>query len=200
MRTKHQAFNISSKAKNEIFNFLNIHNMLSINELKESLKNYFSEKLYEEDIENDDLDNDNLFEIETPKKHNDIPQIKPFYISNDAIISGFQNNDFVKFINNDNKKEEICFNNLMKNLSEKEIENIKIDELLNINENTLLEYENKLKELKDICNDNIEFVKIIDIYLQEIQTKKNNMNYFIENIDKIDKITFDENGNVIHLK
>ena len=200
MRTKHQAFNISSKAKNEIFNFLNIHNMLSINELKESLKNYFSEKLYEEDIENDDLDNDNLFEIETPKKHNDIPQIKPFYISNDAIISGFQNNDFVKFINNDNKKEEICFNNLMKNLSEKEIENIKIDELLNINENTLLEYENKLKELKDICNDNIEFVKIIDIYLQEIQTKKNNMNYFIENIDKIDKITFDENGNLIYLK
>ena len=200
MRTKHQAFNISSKAKNEIFNFLNIHNMLSINELKESLKNYFSEKLYEEDIENDDLDNDNLFEIETPKKHNDIPQIKPFYISNDAIISGFQNNDFVKFINNDNKKEEICFNNLMKNLSEKEIENIKIDELLNINENTLLEYENKLKELKDICNDNIEFVKIIDIYLQEIQTKKNNMKYFIENIDKIDKISYDENGNLIYLK
>ena len=80
MRQRHQAFNISSKAKNEIFNFLNVDNMHSPNELKQSLKNYFTEKLYEEDIENDDLDNDNLFEIETPKKHNDIPQIKPFYI------------------------------------------------------------------------------------------------------------------------
>ena len=60
----------------------------------------------------------------------------------------------------------------MKNLSEKEIEKIKIDELLNINEKTLLlDYENKLKELKDICNDNIKFVKIIDIYLKEIQIK-----------------------------
>ena len=172
MRKKHQAFNISSKAKNAIFNFVNIDNMHSKNELKESLKNYFSEKLYEEDIENDDLDNENLFEIETPKKHKDIPQIKPFYISNNAILSGFQKNDIVKFINNDNKNEEICFNNLMENLSEKEIENIKIDELLNINEKTLLDYENKLKELKDICNDNIEFVKIIDIYLKEIQIKK----------------------------
>ncbi len=146
--------------------------MHSKNELKESLKNYFSEKLYEEDIENDDLDNENLFEIETPKKNKEIPQIKPFYISNNVILSGFQNNDIVKFINNDNKNEEICFNNLMENLSEKEIENIKIDELLNINEKTLLDYENKLKELKDICNDNIEFVKIIDIYLKEIQIKK----------------------------
>ena len=88
----------------------------------------------------------------------------------------------------------------MKNLSDKEIENIKIDDLLNINENTLLDYENKLKELKDICNENVDFVKIIDIYLQKIQTKKNNMKYFIENIDKIDKISYDENGNLIYLK
>ena len=200
MRQRHQAFNISSKAKNEIFNFLNVDNMHSPNELKQSLKNYFTEKLYEEDIENDDLDNEHIFEFETPKKNKDIPQIKPFYISDKAILSGFKNNEIVKFIKNDNINEEICFSNLMKNLSDKEIENIKIDDLLNINENTLLDYENKLKELKDICNENVAFVKIIDIYLQEIQTKKNNMKYFIENIDKIDKISYDENGNLIYLK
>ena len=88
----------------------------------------------------------------------------------------------------------------MKNLSEEEIKSIKIDQLLNIDENTLLDYENKLNELKNSCKDNIELVKIIDIYLQEIQTKKNNMNYFIENIDKINKISFDKNGNLIYLK
>ena len=199
MRKRHQAFNISTKAKNEIFNFLNIDNMHSPNELKGSLKNYFSEKLYEEDIEDDDLDNENLFEIETPKKRQNVPRIKPFYINNEAIISDFQNNEIVKFID-DNENEEVCFNNLMKNLSEEEIKSIKIDQLLNINENTLLDYENKLNELKNGCKDNIELVKIIDIYLQEIQTKKNNMNYFIENIDKINKISFDKNGNLIYLK
>ena len=199
MRKRHQAFNISTKAKNEIFNFLNIDNMHSPNELKGSLKNYFSEKLYEEDIEDDDLDNENLFEIKKKKKRQNVPRIKPFYINNEAIISDFQNNEIVKFID-DNENEEVCFNNLMKNLSEEEIKSIKIDQLLNINENTLLDYENKLNELKNSCKDNIELVKIIDIYLQEIQTKKNNMNYFIENIDKINKISFDKNGNLIYLK
>ena len=43
MRKRHQAFNISTKAKNEIFNFLNIDNIHSPYELKGSLKNYFSE-------------------------------------------------------------------------------------------------------------------------------------------------------------
>ena len=199
MRKRHQAFNISTKAKNEIFNFLNIDNMHSPNELKGSLKNYFSEKLYEEDIEDDDLDNENLFEIKKKKKRQNVPRIKPFYINNEAIISDFQNNEIVKFID-DNENEEVCFNNLMKNLSEEEIKSIKIDQLLNIDENTLLDYENKLNELKNSCKDNIELVKIIDIYLQEIQTKKNNMNYFIENIDKINKISFDKNGNLIYLK
>jgi len=206
MRKRHQAFNISSKAKKEILNYINIENMSYEEELKESLKNYFSEKLHEEDFEEDendkeDIDEEYIYEIETPNKHSNAPEIKKFYISEKAIISNF-NEDIFEFIKDNNENEEINFNDLVENLNNDEFEKITTKELLNIDENQLLKYENKLNEIKDACkeNNNIELINIIDNYIEEINKKKNDINYVINNKDKIDKISFNENGNIITFK
>ena len=109
MRKRHQAFNISLKAKREINNYLKIDNIRSEEELKESLKNFFFDKIKEEDVENEEEDlfedDNNILEFETPKKHDNVPQTEEFKISENAIISNFQS-DIFKLIKNDNKKNK----------------------------------------------------------------------------------------------
>ena len=205
MRKRHQAFNISLKAKREINNYLKIDNIRSEEELKESLKNFFFDKIKEEDVENEEEDlfedDNNISEFETPKKHDNVPQTEEFKISENAIISNFQS-DIFKLIKNDDKKEKINFSDFIKELSEDDIKNIKIEELINVDENKLLDLENKLNELKDVCdeNKNTEISNIIDYYIQEVKNKRDNMNYFTDNLDKIDTITFEKNGNIITFK
>ena len=205
MRKRHQAFNISLKAKREINNYLKIDNIRSEEELKESLKNFFFDKIKEEDVENEEEDlfedDNNILEFETPKKHDNVPQTEEFKISENAIISNFQS-DIFKLIKNDDKKEKINFSDFIKELSEDDIKNIKIEELINVDENKLLDLENKLNELKDVCdeNKNTEISNIIDYYIQEVKNKRDNMNYFTDNLDKIDTITFEKNGNIISFK
>lgn len=205
MRKRHQAFNISLKAKREINNYLKIDNIRSEEELKESLKNFFFDKIKEEDVENEEEDlfedDNNILEFETPKKHDNVPQTEEFKISENAIISNFQS-DIFKLIKNDDKKEKINFSDFIKELSEDDIKNIKIEELINVDENKLLDLENKLNELKDVCdeNNNTEISNIIDYYIQEVKNKRDNMNYFTDNLDKIDTITFEKNGNIITFK
>ena len=205
MRKRHQAFNISLKAKREINNYLKIDNIRSEEELKESLKNFFFDKIKEEDVENEEEDlfedDNNILEFETPKKHDNVPQTEEFKISENAIISNFQS-DIFKLIKNDDKKEKINFSDFIKELSEDDIKNIKIEELINVDENKLLDLENKLNELKDVCeeNNNSEISNIIDYYIQEVKNKRDNMNYFTDNLDKIDTITFEKNGNIITFK
>ena len=205
MRKRHQAFNISLKAKREINNYLKIDNIRSEEELKESLKNFFFDKIKEEDVENEEEDlfedDNNILEFETPKKHDNVPQTEEFKISENAIISNFQS-DIFKLIKNDDKKEKINFSDFIKELSEDDIKNIKIEELINVDENKLLDLENKLNELKDVCdeNNNTEISNIIDYYIQEVKNKRDNMNYFTDNLDKIDTITFEKNGNIISFK
>lgn len=205
MRKRHQAFNISLKAKREINNYLKIDNIRSEEELKESLKNFFFDKIKEEDVENEEEDlfedDNNILEFETPKKHDNVPQTEEFKISENAIISNFQS-DIFKLIKNDDKKEKINFSDFIKELSEDDIKNIKIEELINVDENKLLDLENKLNELKDVCdeNKNTEISNIIDYYIQEVKNKRDNMNYFTDNLDKIDTITFEKNGNIITFK
>ena len=205
MRKRHQAFNISLKAKREINNYLKIDNIRSEEELKESLKNFFFDKIKEEDVENEEEDlfedDNNILEFETPKKHDNVPQTEDFKISENAIISNFQS-DIFKLIKNDDKKEKINFSDFIKELSEDDIKNIKIEELINVDENKLLDLENKLNELKDVCdeNKNTEISNIIDYYIQEVKNKRDNMNYFTDNLDKIDTITFEKNGNIITFK
>jgi hypothetical protein len=205
MRKRHQAFNISLKAKREINNYLKIDNIRSEEELKESLKNFFFDKIKEEDVENEEEDlledDNNILEFETPKKHDNVPQTEDFKISENAIISNFQS-DIYKLIKNDDKKEKINFSDFIKELSEDDIKNIKIEELINVDENKLLDLENKLNELKDVCdeNNNSEISNIIDYYIQEVKNKRDNMNYFTDNLDKIDTITFEKNGNIISFK
>ena len=205
MRKRHQAFNISLKAKREINNYLKIDNIRSEEELKESLKNFFFDKIKEEDVENEEEDlledDNNILEFETPKKHDNVPQTEEFKISENAIISNFQS-DIFKLIKNDDKKEKINFSDFIKELSEDDIKNIKIEELINVDENKLLNLENKLNELKDVCeeNNNSEISNIIDYYIQEVKNKRDNMNYFTDNLDKIDTITFEKNGNIITFK
>ena len=205
MRKRHQAFNISLKAKREINNYLKIDNIRSEEELKESLKNFFFDKIKEEDVENEEEDlledDNNILEFETPKKHDNVPQTEDFKISENAIISNFQS-DIYKLIKNDDKKEKINFSDFIKELSEDDIKNIKIEELINVDENKLLNLENKLNELKDVCeeNNNSEISNIIDYYIQEVKNKRDNMNYFTDNLDKIDTITFEKNGNIITFK
>ena len=205
MRKRHQAFNISLKAKREINNYLKIDNIRSEEELKESLKNFFFDKIKEEDVENEEEDlfedDNNILEFETPKKHDNVPQTEEFKISENAIISNFQS-DIFKLIKNDDKKEKINFSDFIKALSEDDIKNIKIEELINVDENKLLDLENKLNELKDVCdeNKNTEISNIIDYYIQEVKNKRDNMNYFTDNLDKIDTISFEKNGNIITFK
>lgn len=205
MRKRHQAFNISLKAKREINNHLKIDGVRSEEELKESLKNFFFDKIKEEDVENEEEDlfedDNNILEFETPKKHDNVPQTEEFKISENAIISNFQS-DIFKLIKNDDKKEKINFSDFIKELSEDDIKNIKIEELINVDENKLLDLENKLNELKDVCdeNKNTEISNIIDYYIQEVKNKRDNMNYFTDNLDKIDTITFEKNGNIITFK
>lgn len=205
MRKRHQAFNISLKAKREINNYLKIDNIRSEEELKESLKNFFFDKIKEEDVENEEEDlfedDNNILEFETPKKHDNVPQTEEFKISENAIISNFQS-DIFKLIKNDDKKEKINFSDFIKELSEDDIKNIKIEELINVDENKLLDLENKLNELKDVCdeNKNTEISNIIDYYIQEVKNKRDNMNYFTDNLDKIDTISFEKNGNIITFK
>ena len=205
MRKRHQAFNISLKAKREINNYLKIDNIRSEEELKESLKNFFFDKIKEEDVENEEEDlfedDNNILEFETPKKHDNVPQTEEFKISENAIISNFQS-DIFKLIKNDDKKEKINFSDFIKALSEDDIKNIKIEELINVDENKLLNLENKLNELKDVCeeNNNSEISNIIDYYIQEVKNKRDNMNYFTDNLDKIDTISFEKNGNIITFK
>jgi ferritin len=205
MRKRHQAFNISLKAKREINNYLKIDNIRSEEELKESLKNFFFDKIKEEDVENEEEDlfedDNNILEFETPKKHDNVPQTEEFKISENAIISNFQS-DIFKLIKNDDKKEKINFSDFIKELSEDDIKNIKIEELINVDENKLLDLENKLNELKDVCeeNKNTEICNIIDYYIQEVKNKRDNMNYFTDNLDKIDTISFEKNGNIITFK
>ena len=205
MRKRHQAFNISLKAKREINNHLKIDGVRSEEELKESLKNFFFDKIKEEDVENEEEDlfedDNNISEFETPKKHDNVPQTEEFKISENAIISNFQS-DIFKLIKNDDKKEKINFSDFIKELSEDDIKNIKIEELINVDENKLLDLENKLNELKDVCdeNKNTEISNIIDYYIQEVKNKRDNMNYFTDNLDKIDTITFEKNGNIITFK
>ena len=205
MRKRHQAFNISLKAKREINNYLKIDNIRSEEELKESLKNFFFDKIKEEDVENEEEDlfedDNNILEFETPKKHDNVPQTEEFKISENAIISNFQS-DIFKLIKNDDKKEKINFSDFIKELSEEDIKNIKIEELINVDENKLLDLENKLNELKDVCeeNNNSEISNIIDYYIQEVKNKRDNMNYFTDNLDKIDTISFEKNGNIITFK
>ena len=205
MRKRHQAFNISLKAKREINNHLKIDGVRSEEELKESLKNFFFDKIKEEDVENEEEDlfedDNNILEFETPKKHDNVPQTEEFKISENAIISNFQS-DIFKLIKNDDKKEKINFSDFIKALSEDDIKNIKIEELINVDENKLLDLENKLNELKDVCdeNKNTEISNIIDYYIQEVNNKRDNMNYFTDNLDKIDTITFEKNGNIITFK
>ena len=205
MRKRHQAFNISLKAKREINNYLKIDNIRSEEELKESLKNFFFDKIKEEDVENEEEDlfedDNNISEFETTKKHDNVPQTEEFKISENAIISNFQS-DIFKLIKNDDKKEKINFSDFIKELSEDDIKNIKIEELINVDENKLLDLENKLNELKDVCdeNKNTEISNIIDYYIQEVKNKRDNMNYFTDNLDKIDTITFEKNGNIITFK
>jgi hypothetical protein len=205
MRKRHQAFNISLKAKREINNYLKIDNIRSEEELKESLKNFFFDKIKEEDVENEEEDlfedDNNILEFETPKKHDNVPQTEEFKISENAIISNFQS-DIFKLIKNDDKKEKINFSDFIKELSEEDIKNIKIEELINVDENKLLNLENKLNELKDVCeeNNNSEISNIIDYYIQEVKNKRDNMNYFTDNLDKIDTISFEKNGNIITFK
>ena len=205
MRKRHQAFNISLKAKREINNYLKIDNIRSEEELKESLKNFFFDKIKEEDVENEEEDlfedDNNILEFETPKKHDNVPQTEEFKISENAIISNFQS-DIFKLIKNDDKKEKINFSDFIKALSEDDIKNIKIEELINVDENKLLDLENKLNELKDVCeeNNNSEISNIIDYYIQEVKNKRDNMNYFTDNLDKIDTISFEKNGNIITFK
>ena len=205
MRKRHQAFNISLKAKREINNYLKIDNIRSEEELKESLKNFFFDKIKEEDVENEEEDlfedDNNILEFETPKKHDNVPQTEEFKISENAIISNFQS-DIFKLIKNDDKKEKINFSDFIKELSEDDIKNIKIEELINVDENKLLNLENKLNELKDVCeeNNNSEISNIIDYYIQEVKNKRDNMNYFTDNLDKIDTISFEKNGNIITFK
>ena len=205
MRKRHQAFNISLKAKREINNHLKIDGVRSEEELKESLKNFFFDKIKEEDVENEEEDlfedDNNILEFETPKKHDNVPQTEDFKISENAIISNFQS-DIFKLIKNDDKKEKINFSDFIKELSEDDIKNIKIEELINVDENKLLDLENKLNELKDVCdeNKNTEISNIIDYYIQEVKNKRDNMNYFTDNLDKIDTITFEKNGNIITFK
>ena len=205
MRKRHQAFNISLKAKREINNYLKIDNIRSEEELKESLKNFFFDKIKEEDVENEEEDlfedDNNILEFETPKKHDNVPQTEEFKISENAIISNFQS-DIFKLIKNDDKKEKINFSDFIKELSEDDIKNIKIEELINVDENKLLDLENKLNELKDVCeeNNNSEISNIIDYYIQEVKNKRDNMNYFTDNLDKIDTISFEKNGNIITFK
>jgi hypothetical protein len=205
MRKRHQAFNISLKAKREINNYLKIDNIRSEEELKESLKNFFFDKIKEEDVENEEEDlfedDNNILEFETPKKHDNVPQTEEFKISENAIISNFQS-DIFKLIKNDDKKEKINFSDFIKELSEDDIKNIKIEELINVDENKLLDLENKLNELKDVYeeNNNSEISNIIDYYIQEVKNKRDNMNYFTDNLDKIDTISFEKNGNIITFK
>ena len=218
MRQRHQAINISTYAKKNFCNEISLNNYTYEEELKEHLREYFSQNLREEDIEdkNDISSDDDSFEIseiKVPKQSNNNDFAK-FQISEKAIISRIQDFNYEiipkKAINiGQNDDEKIPENNrnigatikledIIKQyfyLKDKEKDKTKVNneidsfQLFNLNLDKIKDIKKKITDIKKIAKDKKMDETNLNKLLKELENDYNEQKKELNNlVNKIDKI------------
>ena len=218
MRQRHQAINISTYAKKNFCNEISLNNYTYEEELKEHLREYFSQNLREEDIEdkNDISSDDDSFEIgeiKVPKQSNNNDFAK-FQISEKAIISRIQDFNYEiipkKAINiGQNDDEKIPENNrnigatikledIIKQYfywKDKEKDKTKVNneidsfQLFNLNLDKIKDIKKKITDIKKIAKDKKMDETNLNKLLKELENDYNEQRKELNNlVNKIDKI------------
>jgi hypothetical protein len=218
MRQRHQAINISTYAKKNFCNEISLNNYTYEEELKEHLREYFSQNLREEDIEdkNDISSDDDSFEIseiKVPKQSNNNDFAK-FQISEKAIISRIQDFNYEiipkKAINiGQNDDEKIPENNrnigatikledIIKQYfywKDKEKDKTKVNneidsfQLFNLNLDKIKDIKKKITDIKKIAKDKKMDETNLNKLLKELENDYNEQKKELNNlVNKIDKI------------
>ena len=218
MRQRHQAINISTYAKKNFCNEISLNNYTYEEELKEHLREYFSQNLREEDIEdkNDISSDDDSFEIseiKVPKQSNNTDFAK-FQISEKAIISRIQDFNYEiipkKAINiGQNDDEKIPENNrnigatikledIIKQYfywKDKEKDKTKVNneidsfQLFNLNLDKIKDIKKKITDIKKIAKDKKMDETNLNKLLKELENDYNEQRKELNNlVNKIDKI------------
>ena len=218
MRQRHQAMNISTYAKKNFCNEISLNNYTYEEELKEHLREYFSQNLREEDIEdkNDISSDDDAFEIseiKVPKQSNNTDFAK-FQISEKAIVSRIQDFNYEiipkKAINiGQNDDEKIPENNrnigatikledIIKQYfywKDKEKDKTKVNneidsfQLFNLNLDKIKDIKKKITDIKKIAKDKKMDETNLNKLLKELENDYNEQRKELNNlVNKIDKI------------
>ena len=218
MRQRHQAINISTYAKKNFCNEISLNNYTYEEELKEHLREYFSQNLREEDIEdkNDISSDDDSFEIseiKVPKQSNNNDFAK-FQISEKAIISRIQDFNYEiipkKAINiGQNDDEKIPENNrnigatikledIIKQYfywKDKEKDKTKVNneidsfQLFNLNLDKIKDIKKKITDIKKIAKDKKMDETNLNKLLKELENDYNEQRKELNHlVNKIDKI------------
>ena len=218
MRQRHQAINISTYAKKNFCNEISLNNYTYEEELKEHLREYFSQNLREEDIEdkNDISSDDDSFEIseiKVPKQSNNNDFAK-FQISEKAIISRIQDFNYEiipkKAINiGQNDDEKIPENNrnigatikledIIKQYfywKDKEKDKTKVNneidsfQLFNLNLDKIKDIKKKITDIKKIAKDKKMDETNLNKLLKELENDYNEQKKELNNlVNKIDKV------------
>ncbi len=218
MRQRHQAINISTYAKKNFCNEISLNNYTYEEELKEHLREYFSQNLREEDIEdkNDISSDDDSFEIseiKVPKQSNN-NDFSKFQISEKAIISRIQDFNYEiipkKAINiGQNDDEKIPENNrnigatikledIIKQYfywKDKEKDKTKVNneidsfQLFNLNLDKIKDIKKKITDIKKIAKDKKMDETNLNKLLKELENDYNEQRKELNNlVNKIDKI------------
>ena len=218
MRQRHQAINISTYAKKNFCNEISLNNYTYEEELKEHLREYFSQNLREEDIEdkNDISSDDDSFEIseiKVPKQSNNNDFAK-FQISEKAIISRIQDFNYEiipkKAINiGQNDDEKIPENNrnigatikledIIKQYfywKDKEKDKTKVNneidsfQLFNLNLDKIKDIKKKITDIKKIAKNKKMDETNLNKLLKELENDYNEQKKELNNlVNKIDKI------------
>ena len=218
MRQRHQAMNISTYAKKNFCNEISLNNYTYEEELKEHLREYFSQNLREEDIEdkNDISSDDDAFEIseiKVPKQSNNTDFAK-FQISEKAIVSRIQdfnyeiipkkainigqNDDEKNPENNRNIGATIKLEDIIKQYfywKDKEKDKNKVSneidslQLFNLNLDKIKDIKKKITDIKKIAKDKKMDETNLNKLLKELENDYNEQRKELNNlVNKIDKI------------
>ena len=208
MRCRHQAITISSKAKKGILKDLLIDNHSNANDQDEYLTEYFLSKFPKSQINEEKKNEMNeVFSIPPPKvKHKKIFSTNtPFQISKKGKIVNFNPNDYTLLP--EDKKVVLQMKELKEQINKEDsINDIQMDDLLNISTSDIQRCKEKLAYFaKKINSKNNPYnynglKRYFEKTVKEEQEVEQNIKNIIYNINNIDSIELNKEGNVYNFK
>lgn len=208
MRCRHQAITISSKAKKNILKDLLIDNHSNANDQHEYLTEYFLSKFPKTQIKEEKKNEMNeLISIPPPKvKHKKIFSTNtPFQISKKGNLVNFNSNDYILLP--ENNKLVLQMKELKEQINKEDsINDIQIDDFININTSDIQRCKEKLMYFAKKINSknnpyNYNGLKCyFEKTMKEEQEVEKNIKNILYNINNIDSIELNKEGNVYNFK